>query len=85
MEDFKYQPVYNTKRYLETANAFQENTIVALEHVNNDAVYSSALEYFASTVIKGMYNAMEEQIKYYLLGKQSCFDLTLYALISFYF
>ena len=49
MEDFQYWPVYNTENYLETANTFQENTIVAKEHINNDAVYSSALEYFAST------------------------------------
>ena len=49
MEDFQYWPVYNTESYLEIANSFQENIIMAIEHINNDAVDSSALEYFAST------------------------------------
>ena len=36
MEDFQYWPVYNIESYLETANSFQENTIMAIEHINND-------------------------------------------------
>ena len=84
MEDFQYWPVYNTERYLEIANSFQENIIMAIEHINNDAVDSSALEYFASTKMWLKEHIMLWKNKLNTIDlEKSCFDLILYALISF--